>query len=527
MEREPVKAPSEQEVDEWVAKVKKAREEAEKQGDLPHAGSGFWGFLMDYRIPRTIITTYLFARVLVSYVWFALITKTFTEKGKRRDALEEVHARNARRIYDSFVLLKGVYIKIGQFLSTQMALLPPIYLVEMTKMQDRVPRASTRQIRRRIREEFGKEIEDICLSFDTEPLACASIGQVHRCIFKDGRHGVMKIKYPGIDAKFHTDLNVINLMLPIFVRIIELAWYKEVSGIDHGKTIGEFVKYIRMELDYRNEIENHVRMRELLAAMREKGEIIIPELYPEYCTNAVIGMEFINGHKMMDWYSDPNVPGTKKDTLYKLLLNSMLHTITRHGFFQADTHPGNFMVYDKDPHNADCKPALVMIDFGCAKQLPENFRVGVVEIINGYLTKNPDQITNALWDLSYRTKLHTKESLREWAVYGMKVTDIVVKHFNDGSDLITHLKGNLRQMTEDFNAVDQNHRIDYIPEQYVMLGRILATPPIPIDKHQPKADLVQLIMPHMAVLTMAANEDKKRLEAVVKASPSESVQQGA
>ncbi len=518
--RQEVKAPSEQDVDKALELIRKAQEGGGSSGEaLPHAGTGFWGFLLDHRIPRTIVTVFLFTKVLFSYVWFALVRNPLTAQEKRRDLIEAVHAKNARRIYDSFVLLKGVYIKIGQFLSTQMALLPPVYLVEMTKMQDRVPRASNAQVRKRIIQEFGKPPEELLARFDLEPLACASIGQVHRCKFKDGREGVLKIKYPGIDAKFHTDLNIINLMLPIFVRIIELAWYKEMSGIDHRKTIGEFVKYIRMELDYRNEIENHVKMRELLTDMRKQGTIVIPELYPEYCTTAVIGMEFIEGHKMMDWYSDPEVPGTKKDLVYRYLLESSLYTITRHGFFQADTHPGNFMVFDRDPHNAEVKPALVMIDFGCAKQLPENFRVGVVEVINGYLTKNPDQITNALWELEYRTKQHTKESLKEWAVYGMKVTDIIVKHFGEGSDLIAHLKTNLRQMTEDFNAVDQNHRIDYIPEQYVMLGRILATPPIPIDKHQPRADLVQLIMPHMAALTMAANEDRKRREALATVQP--------
>ncbi len=514
--REAVKPPSEQDVDKALEMIRKAQEGGGSAEALPHAGTGFWGFLMDYRIPRTIVTTLLFAQVLISYVWFALVSKPLTAKEKQQELIDQVHARNARRIYDSFVLLKGVYIKIGQFLSTQMALLPPVYLVEMTKMQDRVPRASVAQIRKRIIQEFGKPPEELLERFDLDPLACASIGQVHKVRFKGGRDGVLKIKYPGIDAKFHTDLNVINLMLPIFVRIIELAWYKEMSGIDHKKTIGEFVKYIRMELDYKNEIENHVKMRELLTDMRKQGSIIIPELLPEYCTNAIIGMEFIDGHKMMDWYSDSKVPGTKKDMVYRYLLDSSLYTITRHGFFQADTHPGNFMVFDKDPHNPDNKPALVMIDFGCAKQLPENFRIGVVEIINGYLTKNPDQITNALWDLDYRTKLHTKDSLKEWAIYGIKVTDIIVQHFNAGSDLIAHLKGNLRQMTDDFNAVDQNHRIDYIPEQYVMLGRILATPPIPIDKHQPKADLIGVIMPHMATLTMAANEDRKRREALTK-----------
>lgn len=460
---------------------------------------------------RTVVSVFLFFRILWSYVWFSLVTRPLTPVGERRAKAELLHEKNAAWLYESFVLLKGVYIKIGQFLSTQMALLPTAYLVEMTKVQDRVPVASTEAIRQRVLEEYGKEVEEVFSEFDPTPLACASIGQVHRVTLKDGRDAVIKVKYPGIDKFFQTDLAVIKALLPIFVRIIELAYYRETSGIDHRKTIGEFVKYIGMELDYRNEIKNHDHMRELLAEKREQGMVVIPELYHDHCQEAIICMEYIDAHKMMDWYGNGHVPAEKKDWIYRALLESSLYTIAHHGFFQADTHPGNYMVTDPAPEDPEAKATLVMLDFGCSKQLPERFRVGIVDVMNGYLTKQQDQITDALWDLGYRTKLYTKESLGVWVKYGVKVTDEIIKHFKDGTHLIDHLKDNLKEMTEEYIEIDQSHRADYIPEEYVMLGRALATPPIPIDKYQPRADLVGVAMPYISVLATKAAEERKKV----------------
>ena len=469
--------------------------------------------MLHNRVIRTVVSVFLFMRILLSYVWFSLITRPLTPKAKRREKLEKVHAKNAAWLYFSFALLKGVYIKIGQFLSTQMALLPAVYLVEMTKMQDRLPRASTEAIRKRIVEAYGKSAEEMFARFDPEPLACASIGQVHRVKLKDGREAVIKCKYPGIDKFFQTDLYVIRGLMPLFVRIIELAYYHERSGIDHNATIGEFAKYIGLELDYRNECRNQQHMYDLLAEMRAKGQVIVPELYHELCTESIICMQYIEATKMVDWYANPRVPAPKKDWVYRCLLEASLYTIAHHGFFQADTHPGNFLVHDKNPESPDSKATLVMIDFGCSKQLPERFRIGIVDVINGYLTKQNDLVTNALWDLGYRTKLYTKDSLGVWVKYGTRVTDEILKHFRDGTHLIDHLKANLKEMTAEYIEIDQAHRADYIPEEYVMLGRALATPPIPIDKYQPRADIIAIVMPFMSVLAVKAQEDKKRLAA--------------
>lgn len=465
--------------------------------------------MLHNRIIRSVVSVVLFSRLLISYVWFGLVTQRLIPKGQglRREALDRLHAINAKRLYRYFVLLKGVYIKIGQFLSTQAAFLPPAYLVEMVKMQDQNPVASETAVRKRIEEEFGAAPEQVFDSFDRQPLACASIGQVHRVTLKDGRRAVIKVKYPGIDKFFFADLKVVRLMLPLFVKILEYGLYQEATGIDYDSLINEFVTYIGRELDYRNEVRNHRRMLQQLAGMQGKGMVRIPQLFEEHCRDSVICMEYIEAHKIVPWYVNGDVPPAKKNWIFRCLVECLFYTISYHGFFQADTHPGNFMVVDSDAGSPASKPVLIMLDFGCTKDFPEGFRAGVVQVINGYLTKQHHLITAALWDQGFRTSRQTIESLDLWVKEGIRTTDEILKFFSDGTDIIDHLRRNLAEMASEYLELHKEHRITSVPEHYALLARVLATAPVPLEKHMPKVDFLPIAMTYVAVLASKAQED--------------------
>ncbi|MEW6777089.1 MAG: AarF/UbiB family protein [Bdellovibrionota bacterium] len=467
--------------------------------------------MLHNRVIRSAVSVLLFARILLSYVWFGLVTQRRLPPGQemRRRRLERLHEINARRLYKYFVLLKGVYIKIGQFLSTQAALLPPAYLIEMVKMQDQNPVAQESAIRQRVEEEFGGPPEEVFQSFSFVPLACASIGQVHRATLKDGREAVIKVKYPGIDAFFFADLKVIQMMIPWFIRILEYGLYRGRTGINYITLIDEFVKYIGRELDYRNEAYNQKRMHEQLAGMQAKGMVYVPRLYTEYCRENVICMEYIEARKIVPWYVDPQVPSQKKDWVFRCMVECLFFTIAYHGFFQADTHPGNFMVLDAAPHSPEPAATLVMLDFGCTKDFPEGFRAGVVQVINGYLTKQYSQITEALWEQGFRTKLQTRESFDLWVRQGIKITDEILGFFRDGTDIIEHLRLNLAKMAAELWELNEQHRIAAVPEHYAMLGRVLATAPVPLERHMPKVDFLPIAMTYVSVLAGKAQAEKR------------------
>lgn len=471
--------------------------------------------MLHNRVIRSVVSVLFFTRILMSYVWFGMVTQKRIPKGQgmRRKALESLHEINAKRMYGYFVRLKGVYIKIGQFLSTQAAFLPPAYLIEMVKMQDQNPIAHESAIRARIVEEFGAQPEEVFARFDTAPLACASIGQVHRVQLKDGRQAVLKVKYPGIDLFFFADLKVVKLMLPWFIRILEFGLYQESTGINYNALIDEFIKYISKELDYRNEALNQERMYEQLEGMRAKRMVAIPRLYKEYCRDSIICMEFIDALKIVPWYTNPKVPNQKKDWIFRCMVECLFYTIAYHGFFQADTHPGNFMVLDDDPENPDVPATLVMLDFGCTKDFPEGFRLGVVEVVNGYLTKTPEKITTALWEQGFRTKQQTLESLELWVTQGVGITDEILGFFRDGTDIVEHLRHNLAEMASEFLELHDAHRIAAVPEHYALLARVIATAPVPLEEYMPRVDFLPIALTYVSVLASKAREDTPRAAA--------------
>lgn len=445
-----------------------------------------------------MFTVLLFLHILRSYIWFGLVVKQiFRSENSQKKRIRRLHARNAARVYRAFILLKGVYIKVGQFLSTQL-FLPPEYLHEMVKMQDRVPRAATSQIRERVLKEFGKEVEEVFARFDPEPLACASIGQVHRVTLKTGEEGVIKVKYPGIDGSFIKDLKLLRQLVPLFIKIIEVVYYGARSGINHHALVGEFVKYIRMELDYANEIKNHKNM---YAILHDQPHAVAPKLYEDLCSHSIICMEYIEAEKMIDFFVAEDIDQEEKNQVYLHLANALLYQVSKYGLFQADTHPGNFMVRGEPG-----KREVVFIDFGCVKKLPDEFRQGILKSVQGYINRDAEMAAKAYWEMGFRTKKSSLDALIKWAEYAFDLVDLVLDHFRRGESLAIYVKQNGTKMAEDSLALSLTDRIDYVPEEYIMFGRAIATPPVPYDRFQPQVDLMQVILPHMVNLGQQSAE---------------------
>lgn len=192
------------------------------------------------------------------------------------------------------------------------------------------------------------------------------------------------------------------------------------------------------------------------------------------------------------------------------MVECLFYTIAYHGFFQADTHPGNFMVLDDDPENPDVPATLVMLDFGCTKDFPEGFRRGVVDVVNGYLTKTPEKITAALWEQGFRTKLQTLESLGLWVTQGVRITDEILGFFRDGTDIVDHLRHNLAEMASEFLELHDAHRIAAVPEHYALLARVIATAPVPLEEYMPQVDFLPIALTYVSVLANKAREDIPR-----------------
>ncbi len=444
---------------------------------------------MNNRFLRTAYAVTQIALVLVSYLWYRLITYRFIGKGKRREALDRVHERQAKRLFITFSRLRGAYIKLAQFLSTQ-AILPPPYLIEFAKMQDQVAPVPFSAFETRLVAELGPDWRKHFNSVSEQPLASASIAQVHRAELTDGRQVVLKVQYPGLETFFTKDLQLISSMLPWYIKAIQLTYPELRSGIDHNAMIRELFGYIERELDYENEL---VYQKKMAGHFAEWKSVIVPTPVEELCTRHLLCMDYIEGKRILEWFD--GAPQEDRDMVFETFVDFALYTWVVKGTFQSDSHPGNFLITPDEK--------LVLLDFGCIKELKPEFRRGVLKVVQSYLNRDPRGAAEVLQELGFRTQVGTTESLQKWVEYGYALTDMILEHFKHGHDLVAHMNKNLADLSKQFIAINSEHRIAHVPEEYMLLGRALATPPIPLDKYKPQVDVIPLALEHLA----AADEE--------------------
>ncbi len=440
---------------------------------------------MNNRILRTLYAVFQIGLVLFSYLWYRIVRYPFLNAEKREAAFERLHENGAKRLFHTFASLRGAYIKLGQFLSTQ-AFLPPAYLIEFAKMQDQVRPVSFRKIEAALAREWGSDWRTHLTSIEEKPLAAASIGQVHRADLKDGRQVVVKVQYPGIEDFFHADLALVGAMVPIAIRMVESTFKELRTTINYRALIAELFGHIGRELDYANEIYYQEKMAGHFANWKT---VKVPELVKELCTRRVICMEYIEGVRIVDWFSSSTNEDDKAD-VFETFSDCLLYSVVVKGCFQSDNHPGNFMVTpDK---------RIVLLDFGSVKELKPEFRKATIKVVQGYINRDTRLVAEVLTGLGFATRDGKVESFEKWVQYGFEVSDIVVEHWREGGDLASHLKDNLAKHALRAKGLNRDYPIAHIPEEYMLVGRMLATPSVPLDKYTPKLNLIPLVLEHLA-----------------------------
>jgi predicted unusual protein kinase regulating ubiquinone biosynthesis (AarF/ABC1/UbiB family) len=182
----------------------------------------------------------LFLRILLSYK-FLSFRNLFSSSTARQARLKQLHARNARILREHMIAMRGVLIKIGQFMSSRVDILPEEYTDELSKLQDQVPPAPFSEIAKRVIEELGP-LEEVFSSFNEAPIASASLGQVHRACLKDGECIVIKVQYPGIEKIIDADMRTLKFI----IRILRVLYRQ----INLDVIYSEFSRIVQEELNY-------------------------------------------------------------------------------------------------------------------------------------------------------------------------------------------------------------------------------------------------------------------------------------
>ncbi|GIW44891.1 MAG: hypothetical protein KatS3mg077_2173 [Candidatus Binatia bacterium] len=295
------------------------------------------------------------------------------------------HATAARAIFRTAVRLEGLLIKACQFLGTRADLLPHEYIEILSQLHDRVPpRSFVHTLGPFVERELGQPLRAVFADWDPEPLAAASLAQVHRARLRDGRDVVLKIQYPEIARLVEADLANLGFLLTVLARLER--------SFDLRLVLREIRRHVPLELDFLHEARNAERIR---TNLQQRGDVVIPRVIPEYSTRRLLVLEYVEGIKVTD-VDRLDRAGIDRNAVARLLTDVFCQQILRDGFFHADPHPGNILVQPG--------PRLVLLDFGLAKSLPAAFPAGLAQLASAILMENREAAVEAFRILGFRTK---------------------------------------------------------------------------------------------------------------------------
>ncbi len=292
--------------------------------------------------------------------------------------------------------LGPTFIKLGQALSTRADLLPPDFQAELSKLQDDTNRVAPEVIEETISSEFGMPTTELFASFDPEPLAAASIGQVHAATLHDGTEVVVKVRRPGAAEEVALDLEILhNLAARASQR------WKEAEHWDLNGLARDFADLLRAELDYLQEAGNAQQFAANFAA--DPG-VRIPSVYPELTTSRIITLERIRGIKISD-LPGLDATGVDRPALAERLAATVAQMVLADGIYHGDPQPGNFFV---EPGGR-----IGIVDFGRVGRIDDNLRARLSRLLMALIQKDPDRLTSALLALRVPTTPVDRERLRQ------------------------------------------------------------------------------------------------------------------
>jgi ubiquinone biosynthesis protein len=227
--------------------------------------------------------------------------------------------------------LGATFIKVGQIMSTRPDLFPPHVIHALEKLQDQVGPFGWEDVERTIFEDLGSVPEQAFAQFSKDPIASASVAQVHHAVLLDGRVVAVKVRRPRIAQIVEFDLSVMRMVAWIMALRPSIRLLAPVEAVD------EFGRGIEAQLDFKIEAENNRRFRKMFAG---DGDVVFPELIEGMCTTRVLTMDFIDGVKILQFRKTPHDP----TRLAKIGFRVLLKMVFEDGFVHADLHPGNIFI---------------------------------------------------------------------------------------------------------------------------------------------------------------------------------------
>jgi ubiquinone biosynthesis protein len=329
-------------------------------------------------ILRIFVVWYRLAPFLAS---FLRDRRRWIVAGPARYVSDETHRQRARKLTHTIASLGPSFIKLAQVFGIRADIIPQIYVEELRNLHDRVPPFPTVEVRKRIQDELKRPLDTTFEAFDLEPLAAASLGQVHRAQYR-GHDVIVKVLRPGVEELVATDIRVVQNLVFVLEQFIDHHIIRSTRTI-----IEEFSRVIAEEMNFHHEADNVERFGELF---RDSDFVIIPRVYRDVTTTRVLVMEYFDGFHVteVDEIMRHNVD-TKR--MVENLIAFYGDQLLIHGFFHADPHPGNILI------RPDSR--IVLLDYGMVLEITPELRQDLVRIVIAAVRSDVDELINLAYKL--------------------------------------------------------------------------------------------------------------------------------
>ncbi|HYI46189.1 MAG TPA: AarF/ABC1/UbiB kinase family protein [Actinomycetota bacterium] len=304
--------------------------------------------------------------------------KSFAAPARAGEFMEGFHQHTADQLVGMLGEMKGAAMKLGQLASFYEFAAPTEYMSTyrdaLTMLQNSAPPMDPEASKLVIKEEFGKSAEEVFATFEDEPIAAASIGQVHRATLHSGETVAVKVQYPGVDDAVRADLKNVSAMTKLAVAIAPNLDPKEIANEVRDRVIEE--------LDYRREAQNQQKFAELY---HQHPFVVVPKVYPEYCRTRVITQEFIKGEPFMNAFEKTQ---EERNHIAEILFRFFYGSFNRFLIFSADPHPGNYLLLPKGK--------IAFLDYGLVRAVDPGTLKLLVEVVQALIAEDKDRGREAL-----------------------------------------------------------------------------------------------------------------------------------
>ncbi len=349
------------------------------------------------------------------------------------------------RIRMALAALGPTFIKLGQLLSTRPDLVGVELAAELTRLQTDTPQDSPDQVRKTIEQDHQQTLEQMFASFDSEPIASASIGQVHCATMHDGTEVVVKVRHAGIERTLETDLDILSGMAAIAARLDDFKNYQP------QRIVADMSRLMRRELDFSREQRNLMMFRR---KFKSNKDVCIPEPVPTHCSPRMLTMSKLSGTKVSDIAGSAAL-GKDAEEIARRGANLYLKMIFSYGVYHADPHPGNIVVLPGG--------VIGLIDFGQVGRINERLREDIEAMLVAMVNQDSSLLVNLIQRVGNCPPDMDEDSLAsEVADFVSQYSTQTVSQF-DVSGALT-----------DFMSLVRNFQIT-MPSEASMLIKVLVT----------------------------------------------------